>query len=137
MKITVKRKRFSDISTIGELEIDGEFVCFTLEDRDRRLEEGYEKVPGSTAIPRGKYKVTIDQSVRFKKRMPHILNVPGFEGVRIHSGNTAADTSGCILLGAVVTDNDAIGNSRVAYNDFFAQFEDAIEEGREVTIEVN
>lgn len=137
MKITVTRKYFSDISTIGELRIDLNFECFTLEDRDRRLEEGEnEKVLGKTAIPRGTYKITIDQSARFKRPMPHILDVPGFEGIRIHSGNTAKDTSGCILLGSYLDGNDGIGNSRVAYNDFFAQLEDAIESGEEVTIEV-
>jgi hypothetical protein len=137
MKIVVIRKHFTSISTIGELSIDGEPECVTLEDCDRRLEDGNAKIQDSTAIPRGVYKVIIDPSARFKKLMPRLLNVPGFEGIRIHSGNTAADTSGCILLGRSIAGPDAISNSRFAYDRFFNRLEAALCAKEEVTIEIN
>ncbi len=136
MKITVTRNRFTDISTIGDMEIDGEFECVVLEDKDRRLEDGGEKIKGSTAISRGIYKVTIDKSVRFGKFMPHIIDVPGFEGIRIHSGNSAADTSGCLLTGMDIAGPDAVSRSRMAYEAFFKKLQVAIDEDEEVTIEI-
>lgn len=82
--------------TIGKLYIDDNYFCDTLEDTVRPKGE---KIYGKTAIPTGKYKVKKTYSPRFKKQLPEILNVPNFAGVRIHSGNTAKDTEGCILLG--------------------------------------
>jgi hypothetical protein len=73
----------------------------------------------------GSYEVVIDDSSRFKSLMPHILNVPNFEGIRIHSGNTDKDTEGCILLGTTWAGGDFIGNSRVAFANFFTQLRDA------------
>jgi dynactin complex subunit len=95
MLIEVKRFEFKDTHTIGKMYVDGVYECYTLEDVVRNGT----KVLGKTAIPTGEYKLIIDASVRFKQDMPHILNVPNFTGVRIHSGNTSADTDGCILLG--------------------------------------
>jgi hypothetical protein len=83
----------------GELFIDGRLLGQTLEDPDRRLEDGGEKIHGQSAIPRGRYKVTVTFSNRFQKLMPLVHDVPGFEGVRIHGGNTEANTDGCPLLG--------------------------------------
>ena len=82
--------------TIGKLYIDNQYFCDTLEDVVRK---NGEKVYGKTAIPSGLYRVKKTFSPRFKKVLPEILEVPGFSGVRIHSGNTAADTEGCLLLG--------------------------------------
>lgn len=90
-----------DSYTIGHLYIDYEngethLFCDTLEDKVRIP---FIKVKGETAIPAGKYIMVLDFSVRFQREMPHILDVPGFEGIRIHKGNTIEDTEGCILLG--------------------------------------
>lgn len=115
MDLIVSRKEFTESSTIGDLFIDGSFFCYTLEDMVR--EPGV-KVPGETAIPEGRYKVIIDQSTRFRRAMPHILDVTNFEGVRIHNGNTAKDTEGCILLGYTKS-KDFVGKSVLAFNDFF------------------
>lgn len=95
MKIEVKRTFKGTEYTIGKLYIDGHYLCDTLEDTVRN---GV-KIAGKTAIPAGTYKVKKTMSPRFKKVLPEILNVPGFTGVRIHAGNTATDTDGCLLLG--------------------------------------
>ena len=119
MELTLKRIAKKDTYTIGKLYVDDEYFCDTLEDKDRELTSDMSledikkvKVYGQTAIPTGRYQVVMNMSARFKKVMPLLLNVPGFDGIRIHSGNTAADTQGCILLGQ----NKVVGkviNSRI------------------------
>lgn len=106
MKILVKREYKKKDYTIGKMYIDGEYFCDTLEDTDRGLKQEYSlaelkdmKEYGKTAIPSGEYMVSITFSNRFDKWLPLIHHVPAFSGVRIHSGNTAADTEGCILVG--------------------------------------
>ena len=96
MQINVRRTFKGPDYTIGKLYIDGHYLCDTLEDTVRPAGT---KIAGKTAIPAGTYKVKKTMSPRFKKILPEILNVPGFTGVRSHSGNTAADTDGCLLLG--------------------------------------
>lgn len=124
MNVTVQRKLFSNISTIGELCIDGVFQCHTLEDTVRKNQP---KIPGATAIPAGTYQVIIDDSVRFNRPMPHILDVPGFEGVRIHSGNTDKDTEGCLLLGTYDAQTpDWISNSQISFTSFFVKLSKAL-----------
>jgi hypothetical protein len=113
-EITVKRRWYSERSTIGVL-ILGEFSCFTLEDRVRAAGV---KVPGETAIPAGRYRVIVDFSNRFQRRMPLLLEVPMFTGIRIHSGNTPENTQGCILVGEWRAP-DWVGDSRRAFNDLF------------------
>lgn len=123
--ITVERTIFTDKSTIGELHIDGDLFCHTLEDTCRK--KGV-KVDGKTAIPMGRYEVVIDHSTRFDRDMPHLLDVPGFEGIRIHAGNTSEDTEGCILLGMRHGD-DVLYDSRSAYDKFFALLKDRLAKG--------
>ena len=96
MNIIIKRIFKGPDYTIGKLYIDGKYFCDTLEDTVRK--PGV-KIPGKTAIPAGKYKIKLTESLRFKKLMPRLENVPGFTGVLIHAGNTAEDTEGCILVG--------------------------------------
>jgi hypothetical protein len=129
MNIRVERKTFTDRSTIGEMSVDGQFECFTLEDKARPV-----KIHGQTAIPAGTYEVQITFSNKFKKNLPELLNVPNFEGIRIHSGNTDADTEGCILVGKTKGDN-VIQNSRDAFNALFPKIQAALQQGK-VFIEV-
>lgn len=100
MHIEVRRTHFGS-ATLGKMYIDGSFYAYTLEDRYRgQLANAGDKVKSETAIPTGSYDVIVDISNRFKKEMPHVLNVRNFEGIRIHGGNTSADTEGCILIGS-------------------------------------
>ena len=98
MKLKVERRFLGPDYTIGTLEVDGKYFCDTLEDRVRDLSRE-KKVPGETAIPAGRYEVIVNISPRFKRKLPRLLNVPGFEGILIHRGNTPEDTAGCILVG--------------------------------------
>ena len=123
MEINLKviRKTFSNISTIGDMFINGKFFCYTLEDFDRDLNKdgdlkdpGEKKVNALTAIPRGKYDVIVNMSNRFKVMMPLLLKVVDFEGVRIHNGNKAEHTEGCILVGSSKA-NNFVGNSKPTF----------------------
>lgn len=98
MNIVLKRIAKRDTYTIGQLYIDGQYWCDTLEDRVRDLSKE-RKVAGETAIPAGTYDVVVNISPKFKRLLPRLLSVPHFEGVLIHRGNTAADSAGCILVG--------------------------------------
>lgn len=107
MNLLLKRETFSDTSTIGRLFIDGNFFCYTLEDKDRGLNDSMniltikaKKIFGVTAIPQGKYRLIVSMSNRFKRLLPEILNVKGYEGIRMHRGNYAGDSSGCIIVAA-------------------------------------
>jgi len=126
MLITIKRLYKTENSTIGELLVDGLFECFTLEDKEREV-----KIKGETAIPKGEYKVIINESNRFKRELPLLLNVPNFEGVRIHSGNTNHDTEGCILVGQSRNKN-YIGQSRKAFDKLFKKMQKA----KEITLTI-
>jgi hypothetical protein len=126
MQITVKRLHKTNTSTIGELLIDGIFQCYTLEDTERPV-----KIKNETAIPKGTYKVIINQSNRFKRLLPLLLNVPNYEGVRIHSGNTNHDTEGCILVGQTRGDN-YVGQSRKAFDKLFKKMQTA----KDITITI-
>jgi len=117
MQLLIERFLLSDRSSIGDMIVNPQdnvkHFCYTLEDRDR-LSEGQEKVYGETAIPCGTYLVTLTYSKHFNKVLPLLHDVPGFEGVRIHSGNKPEDTEGCILLGEHYAE-DWISNSRSAF----------------------
>lgn len=137
MKLVLIRDQADPDGTFGKLYVNGLFQCHTLEDVDRRLENGGKKVAGETAIPRGTYKVIIDMSTRFKKLMMHVLEVPQFSGIRLHAGNTTADTEGCILLGnGRNTTADTLLDSRTAVSKLFEAVNTALGKGEEVTLEV-
>ena len=132
MKLTLARRPSANGATIGDLSINGVHECYTCEDVVRP--EG-EKVYGQTAIPAGTYRVIITQSPRFKRRLPLLLDVPGFEGVRIHPGNTAADTEGCILPGRGCTAS-SVTQSVLAFDVLFAKLEKAEAAREDVWIEI-
>lgn len=125
MKLKLVRKWRKETYTIGDLYVDGKWFCNVIEDRDRGLcddmplkEIKTKKVYGETAIPYGTYKVKITYSPKYKKFMPLIEDVKGFSGIRIHSGNTAKDSLGCIIVGK----NTKVGmvtDSRNTYNKLF------------------
>ena len=106
MKIEVKRIAKRSTYTIGKMYIDGNYFCDTLEDVDRGINQKDSldtikkiKVVGATAIPTGTYKVIVNMSPKFQRNLPRLIDVPGFEGILIHRGNTDKDTAGCILVG--------------------------------------
>lgn len=106
MKLTLKRGFLGDTYTIGKLYIDGNYFCDTLEDRVRDynkdgdlLDAGETKVYGETAIPYGTYDIVLAMSPKFGRILPRLQNVPHFDGILIHAGNSASDTLGCILVG--------------------------------------
>ena len=132
MELTLKRIAKRANYTIGNLFIDNVYICDTLEPTER---DGGLKIKGKTAIPKGRYKVIITYSNRFKKSLPLLLNVPNFEGVRIHSGNDYNDTEGCILCGA----NKQVGKvheSRKWTCYIIGRIRIALNEGEEVWMEV-
>jgi len=119
------REIFTNKSTISTISIDGKFICYALEDTDRRLEAGGKKIYGETAIPLGKYQVIINMSPRFKKLLPLLLDVPQFTGVRIHPGNEPKNTEGCILPGTRYS-TDWVSESGKAFDILFKIIKDAI-----------
>lgn len=110
---------------IGKFYIDGVYFCDTIEDTDRGLDDGMseaeikqKKVKGETAIPTGTYPVYITWSPKYQKPMPLLERVKGYSGIRIHSGNTAKNTEGCLIVGK----NKEVGKvleSRKTYNELF------------------
>lgn len=124
--MSVKRQWFTDKSTIGRFYIGEDYQCFTLEDTVRQ--NGI-KIYGRTAIPEGQYEVIVNYSNRFKRPLPLLLDVPDFDGIRIHPGNTEEDTLGCILVGNIKGDN-AIFDSRNAFTPLYLKIVNAISNGK-------
>ena len=140
MKLLLKRIFRGDKYTIGHLYIDGNYYCDVLEDVDRELsndmsEEEIKKIKvyGKTAIPTGRYKIEVTYSPKFKRYLPILLNVRGFSGIRIHSGNTAEDTLGCLLVG-YNKEKGKVLNSRVTSDKLTALLRNC-EEEIHITIE--
>lgn len=137
LKLTVVRKWLSPNESLGELYIGDNYLtgkpfCYTLEDEVRPVGE---KVVNETAIPYGTYKVELTHSPKFGKIMPLIADVPGFTGIRIHSGNDEDDTSGCLLVGfGKSADNKKITQSKDAFTALNAILEKATAEGRPIEI---
>lgn len=138
MKLKLVRKYRKETYTIGKLYVDGVYFCDTIEDRDRGLDDSMglaeimtKKRYGETAIPYGTYKVEITYSPKYKRLMPEIKNVKGYSGIRIHSGNTAKDTLGCLIVGKN-TQVGMVTESRKTYNKLFALMKDA----KDIVIEI-
>jgi hypothetical protein len=127
--------------TAGKLFIDDQFAFFTLEDEVREVfgkPVKAWKVYGETAIPRGRYRVILTKSPRFGRLLPEVLGVPGFQAIRIHAGNTAKNTEGCILVGnADGNSKDSwLGNSRAAENALVATLNPVLRIGQQVWLTV-
>ena len=138
MHIHAHRNVFTDESTISMVTVNDDFVCNLLEDTDRRLEDGNQKVYGRTAIPRGFYEIKMDYSPKYKRNMPHVLDVPQYEGIRIHPGNKADDTEGCLIPGYYDdTRKDWVSNSKVAYEKLLSMMLNAWTAGEKVTLEIS
>lgn len=157
MEIMVKRRFLGDKYTIGSLFVNGERfrvdgkAVDTLEDKNRdanmngRFDDGERKMYGQTCIPFGKYEVGLDFSPKFSKKpsytafvrkgkMPHIRNVPSFEGILIHGGNTPADTLGCLLVG-FNTIKGGLTQSLHVFKQLYAEIVAAMDNGEKVSIE--
>lgn len=140
MNITVKRIYFRNTYTIGALQVENpethkmEYFCDTLEPHAINWQKE-KKTAGLTAIPEGRYAVTIRYSKTFKRKMPFLLDVPQFVGIMIHTGNTAKNTRGCILVGR----NTLVGQvteSRIHFQKLYRMIEESIDSGEEVWVTV-
>lgn len=135
MKLHLNRSWYGNRCTVGELSIDGKYECLILEDEDR-LSKGMIKKYGETAIPRGEYEIRITYSKRFKRQLPILISVPGFLGIRIHTGNTARDTEGCLLPGEKRVEN-TVRSSRRAFNKLFKRLQAAKKDSKKITIRID
>lgn len=143
MDLKIIRKYKKQNYTIGKLYINNQYFCDTLEDTERGLTSTMPleeikkiKVKGETAIPSGTYQVLYTYSPKFKRMLPLINNVKGFEGIRIHSGNTAKDSLGCVLLG-FNKEKGKVLQSRDTCNSFYKIIEDAItKRGEAITLKI-
>ena len=125
--------------TIGKLYIDDVYICDTIEDRCRKIEKKEDKIYGLTAIPHGRYPVVLDYSPKYSKLMPHILDVPYFSGIRIHSGNSDEDSLGCLIVGEYCPGvaGGWVKNSRIAYGKVFAILKQASDRGERIFITIS
>ena len=142
MDITVERINYQEDYTEGKMYIDGEYFCDTLEDKDRGLDDTMSvkditkiKKHGVTAIPKGKYRVILSYSEKFKKILPEILCVKCFSGVRIHSLNFASQSLGCVGIGYKSEDGIIRGGSKLQPQ-LIETIKKAIESKNEVTITI-
>lgn len=132
MELLLQRIAKKSDYTIGRLFVDGRYLCDTLEDCVR--EPGV-KVPGETAIPAGRYRVIVNVSPKFGRELPRLLDVPGFEGILIHKGNSARDSAGCVLLGEN-KEKGRVVNSTPYELRLTRLIKEAIQRGEEVWITV-
>ena len=142
MELKLIRKYRKTDYTIGILYINNEYFCEILEDTDRGLKDSMSleeikkiKIKDQTCIPYGKYQILMTYSPKYKKIMPLVNNVKGFEGIRIHSGNTNKDTSRCLLPGFNKIKGQVI-NSRGTFNKLYSLIQTAINNNEKVTIEI-
>ena len=142
MELKLIRKYRKTDYTIGILYVNNKYFCEILEDTDRGLKDSMSleeikkiKIKDQTCIPYGKYQILMTYSPKYKKIMPLVNNVKGFEGIRIHSGNTNKDTSGCLLPGFNKIKGQVI-NSRETFNKLYNLIQTAINNKENVTIEI-
>ena len=132
MELHLARNPSNDVCTIGRLTVDGVYQCFVLEDIVRPT-----KIAGRTAIPAGRYRVLITMSPRFGKLLPLLNDVPNFSGVRIHPGNKAEDTEGCLLPGETNPSPYTVGNSGKAFAALMAKLMAANDRGEAIWLSIS
>jgi hypothetical protein len=135
----LNRLQFDDDVTIGDLFIGGHHICFICEDAVREVPGqpvASWKIKGATAIPVGRYQIKRTFSNRFQMTTPQLMNVPGFDGIRIHPGNTSLDTEGCLLPGFERRPN-GVGSSQLAYREILKWLDSIDQQGLNAWIEVN
>lgn len=142
MELLLNSRPSKGLTTIGKMYVDGVYQCLTLEDQVRvddpnTPENEGKKVMKETAIPAGRYRVTITYSPKFKKFMMLINDVPDFTGIRIHSGNTKEDTEGCVTVGTTEDSITRIHGGTVALPALFNKVQAALNRKEEVWITVN
>lgn len=141
MKLRLERLWPKKDYTVGRLYVDDRLFCNTLEDRivDKNKNGVFDgdekKVYGESAIPYGTYKIIYNWSPKFGRNLPRLLNVPHFEGILIHPGNTAADSAGCILVGKN-TEVGRLTNSRYISDELNKLIDEAQQKGELITIEI-
>ena len=142
MELNLERKYRNNNYCIDKLYINGKYFSDVLEDPDRGLTDTMSleeikkiKIKGNTCIPYGTYNITITYSPRFKKNLPLLNNVKGFDGIRIHSGNIPQDTEGCLLPGFNKVKGQVI-DSRVTTDKLIAQIQQVLNKGEKVTITI-
>jgi hypothetical protein len=141
MKLRLERLWPKKDYTVGRLYVDDRLFCNTLEDRivDKNKNGVFDgdekKVYGESAIPYGTYKIIYNWSPKFGRNLPRLLNVPHFEGILIHPGNTAADSAGCILVGKN-TEVGRLTNSRYISDELNKLIDEAQQKGEPITIEI-
>ena len=142
MKILLKRRYLGAEYTIGSLFLNGTYFCDTLEDANRDHNKdgdlndpGEGKVFAKTAIPYGEYKVIVNVSPKFKRRLPRLLNVPHFEGILIHRGNTHNDSAGCILVGENKQKGKVLNSIKYEL-ELVRILDDALRRGEQITISI-
>lgn len=141
MELLLSRHTFKPNYTMGKLYLNSKYFCDVIEDTTRDInrdgdlnDSGEDKVYGKTAIPYGRYEVQITMSNRFKKVLPILIGVKGFEGIRIHSGNSEEDSLGCLIVG----ENKAVGkvlNSKITMDKLMKEFESHKFEKHYITVE--
>lgn len=135
MKLQLKRRHKGPDYTIGSLYVNGVYLCDTLEDKVRDIpREG--KIPGKTAIPAGEYKVILSYSPRFKRELPRLLNVPYFDGILIHRGNTPNHTEGCILVGENKIKGQVVNSTQYEVK-LVSMLREAASRGEAITITID
>jgi hypothetical protein len=142
MKLRLLRRYLGPLYTIGSLFINGLYFCDTIEDRVRDInrdgdldDPGEGKVFAETAIPYGKYKVELSMSPKFKRVLPMVLNVKHFTGIRIHKGNTAKDTHGCILPGENKVKGKVLRSEKYEV-ELIKQMMEAVNRGEDIDIQI-
>lgn len=142
IEIIIKRTNFLKFSVMGHLCVNGNYICDTMEPKPIDWSK-QQKIPGTTAIPEGRYKLVLAPSKKFNRKMPFLLNVPHFSGIMIHTGNVATypdgtpgDSRGCILVGTD-SEHGSLFASRIAFDKLYAILEEADQKAEEMWVTVS